>query len=281
MTDIKLALKNAITFLRQTSPSEQLDAEVLLAYVLNTSRTFLYTHPEKKLDTAQLKAYEHLVTQRAEGRPIAYLTGCREFWSLPLRVSEDTLIPRPATELLVELALSLLKDLSTASLIDLGTGSGAIALALAVERPTWKIIASDINQGAIDIAQHNMANLGLSNVLCCVSNWFASIPVQQFNAIVSNPPYIAANDPHLKQGDLRFEPENALVSGIDGLKSLTYLIKASYDRLLPGGLLLLEHGFQQREAVANLLNESGYEQIHCWQDGEGHDRVSAGWRPKN
>ena len=281
MTDIKKALKDAITLLSLSSPSAQLDAEVLLAFVLNTSRTFLYTHPEKILTSTVKTNYEHLILQRTEGQPIAYLTGTREFWSLPLRVSKDTLIPRPATELLVELALLLLKDWPTASLIDLGTGSGAIALALAVERRAWHIMASDINPGAIDIAQYNAAQLGLSNVMFMVSDWFNAIPLQSYNAILSNPPYIAEHDPHLIEGDLRFEPKNALMSGVDGLKSLTYLIKASYDRLLPGGLLLLEHGFQQREAVANLLNESGYEQIHCWQDGEGHDRVSAGWRPKN
>ncbi len=278
MINIQCVLKNAINLLEATSPSAQLDAEVLLAHALNTSRTFLYTHPEKPLEAASQKAYEYLITQRAEGWPIAYLTGCREFWSLPLRVSKNTLIPRPATELLVEVALSLLKKIKNPSLIDLGTGSGAIALALAVEQPTWNIMASDISQGAIDIAKDNTAKLGLSNVHCYISDWFADLPVQQFNAILSNPPYIADNDPHLNQGDLRFEPQNALASGVDGLKSLTYLIKASYDHLLPNGLLLLEHGFDQRLAVSNLLSDNGYERIGCWQDTEGHDRVSAGWR---
>ena len=280
MTDIKAALNQAINLLKPTSPSARLDAEVLLAYALNCSHTFLFTHPEQPLDDLQYKSYEHLIAQREAGQPIAYLTGTREFWSKPLRVSASTLIPRPATELLVELTLSLLTDIASASLIDLGTASGAIAIALADSRPDWEIIACDSQQAALDIAEYNATNLKLSNVRCCLSDWFTAIPAQQFHAIVSNPPYIANNDPHLTQGDLRFEPYHALVSGIDGLESLTYLIKASYDRLLPGGLLLLEHGFDQRNAVEQLLSDRGYEGIQCWQDTEGHDRVSGGWRGK-
>lgn len=278
MTDIKQALSNAIALLNQTSPSAQVDAEVLLAYTLGSSRAFLYTHPEKTLNDAQNKAYQQLIATRCGGLPIAYLTNTREFWSLPLNVSKDTLIPRPETELLVELTLSLLKDVSPASLIDLGTGSGAIALALASERPDWQILACDINQATVDIAQQNTINLGLSNVCVCQSNWFASLPSHQVNAIVSNPPYIAKNDPHLIQGDVRFEPKGALISGVHGLDALTYIIQHGYDYLLPGGLLLVEHGFAQKDAVMALLNARGYESSHCWQDWQGHDRVSGGWR---
>lgn len=280
MTDIKTALGHAIKLLQQTSPSARLDAEVLLAYILKSSRTFLFSHPEKTMDRDEHHTYEHLISQRAAGHPIAHLTGTREFWSKPLIVSADTLIPRPATELLVELTLSLLHDSSAASLIDLGTGSGAIAVALADSRPDWNIIACDSQQAALEIAQNNAAHLQLSNIHFYLSDWFSAIPVQQFHAIVSNPPYIAKNDPHLTQGDLRFEPHHALVSGIDGLESLTYLIKASYDRLLPGGLLLIEHGFDQKHAVERLLFDRGYDRIQCWQDNEGHDRVSGGWRGK-
>lgn len=280
MTDIKQALRYALTWLAPTSPSAQIDAEVLLAYTLGSSRTFLYTHPEKTLESSQKDTYQQLIEKRCEGVPIAYLTHNREFWSLPLRLSEDTLIPRPETELVVELALTLLKDFSPACILDLGTGSGAIALALASERSDWSILAGDISQAAVDIARHNATHLSLSNVQIICSDWFLSIPEQQFDAILSNPPYIASNDPHLKQGDVRFEPQRALVSGIDGLDSIKHLIQESYNRLLPGGLLLLEHGYMQKQAVTTLLSQRGYENVHCWQDEQGQDRVSGGWRKK-
>lgn len=278
MIDIKHTLNRAIALLNGNSPSAQLDAEILLAYALNTTRTFLYTHPEQTLNSGQHETYQQLVTKRCEGIPIAYLTNSREFWSLPLRVCKDTLIPRPETELLVELALTLLKKISPASIVDLGTGSGAIAVALASERPDWQILACDFNQAAVEIASHNATNLGLTNVNICHSDWFAAIPSHQFNAIVSNPPYIAKNDPHLEQGDVRFEPKEALISGVDGLASLNHIIQHSYDRLLPGGLLLLEHGYDQKHAVTSMLKARGYEHVQCWQDWQGHDRVSGGWR---
>jgi release factor glutamine methyltransferase len=278
MTDIKQALQQALTLLATASPSAQIDAEVLLAHTLQTSRTFLYTHPEKKLDEAQTNTYQELLTKRCEGQPIAYLTGHREFWSLPLHVSKDTLIPRPETELLVELTLTLLKNTSPACILDLGTGSGAVALAIASERADWQVLACDISQAAVEVARKNAAHLNVSNIQILCSDWFASIPKQQFNVIVSNPPYIASQDPHLSEGDVRFEPQHALTSGIDGLDSLTYLIKQSFDRLRPGGLLLLEHGYLQKEAVITLLKQNGYEQVHCWQDWQGNDRISGGWR---
>lgn len=280
LIDIKQALHDAHALLAPTSPSAQIDAEVLLAYVLGSSRTFLYTYPEKKLALTQSDTYRQLIEKRCAGVPIAYLTGTREFWSLPLHVDESTLIPRPETELLVTLALMLQKNLSTASVLDLGTGSGAVALALASERPSWHILASDINQATVEIARYNASHLGLSNVDIVCSDWFSSLPEQQFDTIVSNPPYIATNDVHLEQGDVRFEPQRALVSGIDGLNAIRHLIQHSYHRLLPGGLLLLEHGYMQKQAVTMLLNTHGYEQVHCWQDWQGQDRVSGGWRRK-
>lgn len=278
MIDIKQALSHAMAVLSPNSPSARLDAEILLAHALGTSRAFLYTHPEMNLQDVQKEAYQQLLTSRCEGLPIAYLTGSREFWSLPLRVDKNTLIPRPETELLVELTLSLLQDSSEVSILDLGTGSGAIALAIASERPDWEVLACDVSQAAVEMARYNASNLGLSNVEIYCSDWFTSIPEQKFHVIVSNPPYIAEGDPHLKQGDVRFEPQQALISGEDGLESLTYLVKHSYNRLLPGGLLLLEHGFSQKHAVPLLLSQYGYQQIQCWQDYQGLDRASGGWR---
>jgi release factor glutamine methyltransferase len=278
MINIQQALSQAIPLLAPTSSSAQIDAEILLTHVLQTSRAFLYAHPEKNLENIQETKYQQLIEQRCEGIPIAYLTGCREFWSLPLHVNEATLIPRPETELLVEIALSFFDKGSTASLLDLGTGSGAIALALASERPTIQVLASDISLSALAMAARNIAHLRLNNVHTVNSDWFASIPLQCFDAIISNPPYIAEGDPHLYQGDLRFEPQQALISGVDGLSAFTQIINEGYDRLLPGGLLLLEHGYQQRSAVTMLLKQRGYVQIRSWQDVQGCHRVSGGVR---
>jgi release factor glutamine methyltransferase len=275
MTSIKQALKEALNTLSHSTRSPRIDAEILLGFVLTA---YLYTYPEQTLDASQKEIYQELIIKRREGSPIAYLIGHREFFSLPLFINNDTLIPRPETELLVELTLKLLKDLPTASVIDLGTGSGAIALALAFERPNWQLLACDIKPAALAVAKKNASQLNLTNVQLCCSDWFTSIPEQRFNAVISNPPYIAKNDPHLELGDLRFEPKEALISGQDGLTSLRYIIKHSYDRLLPGGLLLLEHGYEQKEAVAAMLKECNYERTNCWQDLHGHDRVSGGWR---
>ncbi|STX41262.1 HemK protein [Legionella donaldsonii] len=279
MIDIKNALLQAITKLETQSTSARLDAEILLAHVLLKTRTYLYTYPDANLTQAQWQTYQRLVDQRSQGVPVAYLTGTREFWSLPLKVCEDTLIPRPETELLVELTLAQLADKPQAEILDLGTGSGAIALAFASECPDWQITACDFSQGALQTAEENAARLGLGNVCFCHSDWFEKISAQQhFDAIVSNPPYIAANDPHLAEGDVRFEPSLALVSGEDGLTAIKHIIKHSIARLKPGGLLLLEHGFDQKFAVMSMLNEYGYVQVQCWQDWQGNDRVSGGKR---
>lgn len=278
MTKISEALVRATHRLTPQSPSARLDAEILLQHVLTTSRAFLYAHPEKTLTTTQADLYQQLIEERAQGMPVAYLTGHREFWSLPLTVNQATLIPRPETELLVELALTLLHTKKTATILDLGTGSGAIALALASEHPEWTIVATDKNDTAITMAKQNAAHLGLSNVRFFLSDWFEAIPQQPFDAILSNPPYIAIDDPHLNEGDLRFEPREALTSGIDGLDALTHLIKQAPAYLTQGGLLLVEHGFQQKKAVLELFQQADYKSIHCWQDTAGHDRVSGGLR---
>lgn len=279
MIEIKSALLQATTELGTHSDSPRLDAEVLLASVTMKSRTYLYTHSDVMLTKAQWHTYLHLISERVHGVPIAYLTGKREFWSLPLKVCEDTLIPRPETELLVELSLKLLADIPQAQILELGTGSGAIALALASEQPNWQITACDCSSAALQTAEENAASLSLTNVSFYQSDWFEKISLQQqFDAIVANPPYIPANDPHLDRGDLRFEPLLALVSGDDGLTAIIHIIQHSLARLQPGGLLLLEHGFDQKSAVGSMLNDHGYEQVQCWQDWQGNDRVSAGRR---
>ena len=178
--------------------------------------------------------------------------------------------------MIVELALSLLGETSPASILDLGTGSGPIALALASERPDWQLLACDKSQAAVNATRDNAAQLGIHNLNVLCSDWFKSIPKQQFEAIVSNPPYIAEHDPHLTQGDVRFEPRDALVSGVTGLDDLTHLIVHSQEWLIPGGLLLLEHGFEQGSAVIALLDQYGYQQVRCWKDWQGNDRISGG-----
>ncbi len=278
MIDIKTALTHGHTTLLKTSPSSRIDAEMLLLYILKQPRTYLYTHPETLLTTHQWQAYQHLIHQRSLGHPVAYLTQSKEFWSLPLMITEKTLIPRPETELLVELTITLLNTFTDARILDLGTGSGAIALALASERPTWHILAIDDSEEALEIARHNASNLNLNQIKFLQSNWFTSITKETFHAIISNPPYIAENDIHLQQGDIRFEPRKALTSGINGLDALNDIIKTAITFLLPGGFLLVEHGFDQKEAVAALFQQYGYVKIQSYQDIVGNDRVTGGFR---
>lgn len=278
MTDIRTVLTSAADSLQCVSPTARLDAELLLAKVLNVTRTFFYSHPEYQLTNVQQEAFRALIDKRLSGLPIAWLTGQREFWSLNLQVNEQTLIPRPESELLVEQALSMLDRHAPATVLDLGTGSGAIALALAFERPHWQVKAVDKNPVAVETARDNARMLGIKNIEVLCSSWFDAIPTQQFHAIVSNPPYIAENDPHLQQGDVRFESRDALVSGKDGLDDLRYIIQYAWDWLLPNGILLLEHGYDQGEAVGCLLKQRGYSQVQCLQDMQGNDRVSVAIR---
>ncbi|KTD16639.1 peptide chain release factor N(5)-glutamine methyltransferase [Legionella jordanis] len=276
---IKEALSQARKQLEEYSDSARLDSEVLLAHILQKNRSFLYAYSDSELSQAQWQTYQRFIHQRQQGMPVAYLTGIREFWSLPLKVSEDTLIPRPETELVVELTLALLADKTHAEILDLGTGSGAIALACAHERPKWHIIACDCSLAAIQVAEENASRLNLNNISFYHSNWFENIPAEPvFDAIVANPPYIAAHDPHLAQGDVRYEPKLALVSEEEGLYALKHIIKHSIARLKPGGLLLVEHGFDQKSAVTSMLKDYGYTQIQCWQDNQANDRVSGGKR---
>lgn len=278
MTNIKAALHRAIEQL-SSSESARIDAEILLAFVLNKNRTFLYAHPDDLLNAQQEQDYQQLLGQRQSGQPIAYLTGHREFWSMNLMVSPATLIPRPETELLVELTLKFIGEQHTAAVADLGTGSGAIALAVAFERRHWQITAVDYSEQALLVAKQNAANLDLLNIDFKQSNWFSALePKNQFDAVIANPPYIADNDPHLQQGDVRFEPLQALVSSSKGLSDLQIIISQAILFLKPGGLLLVEHGYDQKSAVGSMLNDYGYDHVQCFQDWQGNDRVSGGKR---
>lgn len=277
MTDIKSALSDATLQLAQHD-SARIDAEILLAFVLNKNRTFLYTYPQQTLTDLQILHFQQLLTQRSEGIPIAYLIKTKEFWSLPLYVNSHTLIPRPETELLVELALLFLQDKQQAHVLDLGTGSGAVALALAHEKPHWQILATDQSIDTLNTAKMNANQLNIRNIEFFLSDWFEGLPNRTYDAIVSNPPYIKANDPHLQMSDVRFEPYKALVGGIDGLSALRNIIEHSYHRLLPGGFLLVEHGYDQKKEVSAIFENHGYCQIQSWSDHQGNDRVTGGWR---
>lgn len=257
------------------SASPRLDAELLLAHVLGKPRSYLLTWPEREVSAEQLDRFAQLMMRRQQGEPVAYLLGEQGFWSLALQVSPDTLIPRPDTERLVEVALEL-GPLRPARILDMGSGTGAIALALAAERSQWQLTGVDRMPGAVTVAEANRARLGLNNARFLISDWFSAVAGQRFDLIVSNPPYIAAEDPHLQQGDVRFEPASALVSGVDGLDDIRHIVSAAPDHLEDGGLLLLEHGWQQADAVGNLLAQRGFTEVQNWRDLGGRQRVSGG-----
>lgn len=277
MSDIKILLSEAVKAL-SSSTSPRIDAEVLMMHVLNCQRAYLYSHAEYRLKTEEVRRYQALVKQRAQGQPVAYLTGLREFWSLPLKVNQHTLIPRAATETLVELCLSLLSKDKPLKLLDLGTGSGAIALALAKESPLWEMYACDQSEQALQVAIDNARLLHLSHIHFFQSNWFQEVRPQLFDAIVSNPPYIAENDPHLSEGDLRFEPKTALISEDQGLQDIKIIASGAKKFLKPGALLAIEHGYQQKDAITSILNELDYYNITCVKDDEGLPRVSYAYR---
>ena len=276
MSTVSEALDWATEQLRE-SDDARLDSQVLLAYALNVSRIWLFTWPDKALDGATLTAFNALIEDRKSGTPIAYITGYRDFWSLRLKVTPDTLIPRADTELLVETALTLKNVEKPCDVIDLGTGTGAIALSLANECPSWRITATDINPETLAVAKENAQNLELT-VSFKESAWFDAIN-DRFDLVISNPPYIESDDPHLQQGDLRFEPAGALASGQDGLDDIRLLVKQALKHLKKDGYLLLEHGYQQAEAVRSLMAEAGYIDIETHQDIEDRDRVTLGKIP--
>ena len=277
MSAIKTLLDAAIKKLSHVTDSAQLDCELLLCSVLNKSRSYLHAWPEYLLSDRELKNFNTLVERRVSGEPIAHILGERGFWSLNLKVTKDTLIPRPDTERLVELALEHIPENAAWKILDLGTGSGAIALSLAKERPNVFISATDQSKAALDIAKENAKINNISNIEFIQSNWFEKLAQQQFNMIVSNPPYIKENDPHLKQGDVRFEPLSALTSGKDGLNDICTIINNSHKHLTNQGILLIEHGYDQAEDVCRLLKDANFKNVDYFKDDNGHPRVSIGY----
>ena len=260
--------------------SPALEAGILLAYVLEKDRSYLMAWPQRQATPAQQERYLALLTRRTRGEPIAYITGEREFWSLPLSVNAHVLIPRPETEHLVQAALDRIPLQAQWQLADLGTGSGAIALAIASERPRCQVYASDRSAEALTVAKHNAKKLKLSNVEFHHGDWFAALPAGlRLNMIISNPPYVASNDPHLQQGDLRFEPSGALAAGIDGLDDIRLLVQQAPKYLQAGGWLLLEHGYDQGEAVTGLFRKNGFQEVCCLRDYGQRERATLGQKP--
>ncbi|HHA1918706.1 TPA: peptide chain release factor N(5)-glutamine methyltransferase [Enterobacter ludwigii] len=257
------------------SESPKRDAEILLEFVTGKARTYLLAFGETQLSAEQEAQLATLLARRKTGEPVAHLVGEREFWSLPLYVSPATLIPRPDTECLVEQALSRLPA-QACRILDLGTGTGAIALALASERPDCEVTAVDVMPDAVALAQRNVARLGFPNVTVLQSSWFSALDNRTFGMIVSNPPYIDEHDPHLTQGDVRFEPLTALVAANEGLADIVHIVTMSRQHLLPGGWLLVEHGWTQGDAVRDVFIAAGYRAVETCRDYGGNDRLTLG-----
>lgn len=276
-SSIDAQLKRAVEQLNAAgSDSPHIDAAVLLCHVLDKPRSYLLTWPEKALDDAQLAAFEAVMARRLQGEPVAYIIGEREFWSLPLKVAPHTLIPRPDTERLVELALDKIPA-GACDVLDLGTGTGAIALALASERRDIAVTGIDLRPEAAALAEENRSTLHISNARFLSGSWYSPLTADdRFAVIVSNPPYIDEADPHLDQGDVRFEPKSALVADDNGLADIRIISEQGRQHLHTGGWLLMEHGFEQGPAVQEILHALGYQQVSTAQDYAGLDRVTMG-----
>ncbi len=269
---IDAALAAAVERLAENSESPRLDAEILLCRSIDVARSYVFAHPDDELDELSLERFDALVRRRADGEPMAYITGTREFWSHELQVSPATLVPRPETELLVDLALREIPRRAAWRVLDLGTGSGAIAIAIAGERPLCDVTATDISADALAIARENVRAAGLGNVECIQGDWTAAVAGRQFDLIVSNPPYVCADDKALTT--LRYEPVSALASGPDGLDDIRKLAGDCSLLLTEAGYLLLEHGAEQAEAVAAILGAAGWTEIRCHSDLAGLPRVT-------
>ncbi|WP_435237324.1 peptide chain release factor N(5)-glutamine methyltransferase [Psychromonas sp. PT13] len=260
------------TFLLAGSDSPELDARVLLAHVLDKETIYLMTWPERDISREHKAEFEALVQKRINGVPVAHLTGIREFWSLPLKVNDSTLIPRPDTEILVEAALEILP--SQANILDMGTGTGAVILALASERPQANCVGIDFSANAVKLATENSKRLNIKNTVFKQSDWFENV-TSTFDLIVSNPPYIDKSDHHLSEGDVRFEPLSALVADDNGYSDIQLIAEQAIDYLNEGGKLMFEHGFEQGESVRARLNKLGYLDIKTIKDYGGNDRVTS------
>ncbi|MDQ2961943.1 MAG: peptide chain release factor N(5)-glutamine methyltransferase [Pseudomonadota bacterium] len=254
------------------------EAKLLLAHVMNRDRAWLTAHADAPLTREQALAYDALARRRRNGEPVAYLTGRREFFGLELEITPDVLIPRPETELLVELALTWLSNDASARVLDLGCGSGAVALAIAHERPRARIVGADVAPAAVALARRNADRLAIGNATFIESDWFHRVPRESFALIVANPPYVAQEDSHLQQGDLRFEPVSALASGGDGLDAIRAIVAAASDYLPGGSMLALEHGHDQANAVQRLLCDAGFGDVTSARDLAGIPRVTYGRR---
>lgn len=280
MQDIQTALHEASTLLADSSDSPELDAEILLCLVLEKNRSYLRTWPKKQLHAQQRIQFKALLKKRQQGTPIAYITGVREFWSRDFKITPDVLIPRPDTELLIELSLPLIPKDKSFKIIDLGTGSGVIAVTLGCERPHAQILAIDSSEDALKVAKQNAEKHRSRLVRFVKSEWFCDIIDKDFDLVISNPPYIAPDDPHLQQGDLRFEPQSALVAAENGLRDIAEIVETACKRLKAGGHLLIEHGFNQQAPVRTLFESFGYAHIQSHLDLAGHPRVTSGqWHP--
>ncbi len=252
------------------------DARVLMCHAVARNAAYLIAHPEVQLRAGEHSTFDSLVERRAQGEPVAYLTGEREFYGRPYKVTPSVLIPRSETELLVDLALERIPPDAQSRIIDLGTGSGCVAISLASERSQAKILALDQSVAALAVARRNAVAAQVGNVAFLQSDWFSALGREHFEVIVANPPYVASGDRHLSQGDVRFEPRSALDGGADGLDAIRHIVKTAKAYLVPGGWLLFEHGHDQGEQARLLLHSQGYEQIFTAHDLAGTDRVSAG-----
>ena len=273
---LKEWINQAVDQLKDNNHSAYLDAELLLMDILQKDHAYVLAHPERELTPIEEEQLTQFLDRRKASEPIAYILQHKEFWSMDLIVTKEVLIPRPETELLVEITLATLPKVGEINILDLGTGSGAIALALAKERPHWNIIATDISNGALNIAKKNAERHKIFNVHFIQSDWFENLTHYTFHAMVSNPPYIAEGDPHLMQGDVRFEPRNVLLGGLTGLSAIQKIIYQSHHYLVSKGYLIFEHGYQQGETIMKMMQDAGFQHVKDYQDLAGLDRIMIG-----